>query len=405
MVGRALALALLCCAGPLAAQHEHAVGAPLVTKARDAMRAKPALSIGAAVSPAGQLWIVGLDHERRLFVQTGGGAGQRWSEPRLLDIGSDTVAADGENRPKIAFGPDNRAVISYTQPLAKPYTGEIRMLRSEDGGASFSPPFTVHRDRQVITHRFEAIAFDARGVLHTVWIDKRDQAQATRDAGGDSKRGGYRGAAIYRNESRDGGRSFGPDLKVADHSCECCRVALAPTPEGGVAAMWRHVFAPNIRDHAFAILGGTVANPVRASVDDWKLDACPHHGPGLAPAAHGGYHAVWFGERAGRAAVRYGQLAADGRPQDAARELPDARAEHADVLAAGERVAIAWRSFDGERMRLRAWLSTDGGANFTLRELASSSEENDHPRLLATPAGMRVLWRTAKEIHVLPIQP
>jgi hypothetical protein len=103
--------------------------------------------------------------------------------------------------------------------------------------------------------------------------------------------------------------------------------------------------------------------------------------------------------------VRYGQLAADGRPQDAARELPDARAEHADVLAAGERVAIAWRSFDGERMRLRAWLSTDGGANFTLRELASSSEENDHPRLLATPAGMRVLWRTAKEIHVLPIQP
>ena len=144
MVGRALALALLCCAGPLAAQHEHAVGAPLVTKARDAMRAKPALSIGAAVSPAGQLWIVGLDHERRLFVQTGGGAGQRWSEPRLLDIGSDTVAADGENRPKIAFGPDNRAVISYTQPLAKPYTGEIRMLRSEDGGTSFSPPFSAH---------------------------------------------------------------------------------------------------------------------------------------------------------------------------------------------------------------------------------------------------------------------
>jgi hypothetical protein len=279
------------------------------------------------------------------------------------------------------------------------------MLRSEDGGASFSPPFTVHQDRQVITHRFESLAFDARGVLHTVWIDKRDQVQAAREAGGEGRRGDYRGAAIYRNESRDAGRSFGPDLKLADHSCECCRIALAPTPDGGIAAMWRHVFAPNIRDHAFAVLGDAAAHPVRASADDWKLDACPHHGPGLAPAAGGGYHAVWFGEKAGRAAVRYGRLAADGQPRGEVRELPDTRAEHADVLATGPRVAIAWRSFDGERTRLRAWLSADDGTSFIQRELASSNDENDHPRLLATPAGMRVLWRTAKEIHVLPIDP
>ncbi len=401
---RALAIALLLCVGPLAAQ-EHPGGAAHGARSKESPRARPALAVSTATSPDGRLWVVGLDRDGRLFVQTSGDTGDSWTAPRVLDIGSDKVSADGENRPKIAFGPDRRVVISYTQPLAKPYTGEIRMLRSEDGGANFSAPFTVHRDRQVITHRFESLAFDARGVLHTVWIDKRDQAQAARDAGGDGKRGGYRGAAIYRNESRDGGRSFGPDLKVADHSCECCRIALTPTAEGGVAAMWRHVFAPNIRDHAFAVLGDTVANPVRASFDDWKLDACPHHGPGLAPAAGGGYHAVWFGEKAGRAAVRYGRLAADGHPRGAARELPDARAEHADVLAAGRTVAVVWRSFDGERTRLRAWLSNDDGASFSQRELASSNEENDHPRLLATPAGMRVLWRTAKEIHVLPLQP
>ncbi len=401
---RALAIALLLCVGPLAAQ-EHPGGAAHGARSKESPRARPALAVSTATSPDGRLWVVGLDRDGRLFVQTSGDTGDSWTAPRVLDIGSDKVSADGENRPKIAFGPDRRVVISYTQPLPKPYTGEIRMLRSEDGGANFSAPFTVHRDRQVITHRFESLAFDARGVLHTVWIDKRDQAQAARDAGGDGKRGGYRGAAIYRNESRDGGRSFGPDLKLADHSCECCRIALTPTAEGGVAAMWRHVFAPNIRDHAFAVLGDTVANPVRASFDDWKLDACPHHGPGLAPAAGGGYHAVWFGEKAGRAAVRYGRLAADGHPRGAARELPDARAEHADVLAAGRTVAVVWRSFDGERTRLRAWLSNDDGASFSQRELASSNEENDHPRLLATPAGMRVLWRTAKEIHVLPLQP
>jgi hypothetical protein len=50
-------------------------------------------------------------------------------------------------------------------------------------------------------------------------------------------------------------------------------------------------------------------------------------------------------------------------------------------------------------------VSADDGASFILRELAASKEENDHPRMLATPAGIRVLWRTAKEIHVLPILP
>lgn len=364
-------------------------------------RTKAGLSIGAAVSPAGELWLVGLNSENRLFTRTSGDLGLNWREARLLDTGNDRIAADGENRPKIAFGPDQHVVISYTQPLAKPYTGEIRMLRSADGGKTFSAPFTVHRDRQVITHRFESLAFDRKGVLHVVWIDKRDQVAAGR---GDGKGGAYRGAAIYRNESHDGGASFGPDIRLADHSCECCRIALAPTPDGGVAAMWRHVFAPNVRDHAFAILGES-PSPVRASFDDWKIDACPHHGPGLAAAAQGGYHAVWFGDKAGRAAVRYGRLSATGTAVGDARELPDPRAEHADVATQGPLLAIVWRSYDGVQTRLKAWVSADDGAHFSERDLAASAEENDHPRMLATPAGLRVLWRTASEIHALPILP
>ncbi len=397
MVGRLLALTLLAWAAGAAAQHEH--GDPAKAAAKASLRAKSGLAVGAALSPAGQLWVVGLDREARLFVRTSEDFGQHWNESRLLDIGGDKVAADGENRPKIAFGAQGEVVISYTQPLAKPYTGEIRMLRSDDGGRSFSAPRTVHADRQVITHRFESLAFDRDGVLHAVWIDKRDQVLAR------NKGGAYRGAAIYRNESRDGGRSFGPDIKLADHSCECCRIALAPTPEGGVAAMWRHVFAPNIRDHAFGVLGVAPAAPVRASYDEWKLDACPHHGPGLAPAPGGGFHAVWFGEKAGRTAVRYGRLTAAGSPVGDVRELPDPRAEHADVASAGPWVAVVWRSFDGTQTRLRAWLSGDEGGHFVLRELAASTEENDHPRLLADADGIHVLWRTAKEIHVLPVLP
>ena len=393
------------------AQHEHG--------AAGARKRPAALAMGAAVAPSGELWIVALDAQQKLFVQNSPDQGRSWSAPRVLDTGSDKVVADGENRPKLAFGPRGWAVITYTEPLARPYTGQIRMLRSDDGGRSFSAPFTVHRDRQVITHRFESVAFDAKGTLHTLWIDKRDleaqiaAAPAPAEAGSGAGRGGraarpkvdYRGAAIYRNESTDGGRSFGPDLKLADHSCECCRIALAPSPDGGLVALWRHVFAPNERDHGFAPLGVAAAQPVRATFDRWALDACPHHGPGLTPAATGGYHAVWFGDRAGQMRVRYGRLAADGTPQGEVRVLPDERAEHAAVLGVGEQVAIVWRSFDGQATRWRAWLSKDDGRSFRLQELGSTTDDNDHPLLVQQGGKIHALWRTSQGVKVETLQP
>jgi len=397
---------LLSMALPAMAQHHH----------DPTQRRPPPLAIGAAFSPAGELWIVGLDAQQHLFVQTSADAGRHWSEPRPIAIGKDKVSADGENRPKLAFGPNSYAVISYTEPLDKPYTGRIRMLRSNDDGRTFSPPFTVHRDRQIITHRFEAIAFDARGLLHTLWIDKRDLEAQLKSAATTSKPdtskqhsktpSAYRGAAIYRNESSDGGLSFGPDIKLADHSCECCRIALAPSPDGGLAALWRHVFAPNERDHAFALLSGPPPlEPMRASFDHWAVDACPHHGPGLAPAAAGGYHAVWFGDRAGVAQVRYGQLNADGSVRGQVRPLPDERAEHAAIQSAGAKVVIAWRSFDGQVTHWRAWVSSDDGVSFAVKELGQSADDNDHPLLVKRGEQIFALWRTSQGVRVEPIAP
>ncbi len=371
--------------------------AAMPAAAQHAGHAKSQLATGAAFAPDGSLWVTAVDHGL-LFLQQRGTDG-RWRERRVIDIGGETVATNGDNRPKIAFGQSGQVVISYTRPLAKPYTGEIRMLRSDDGGASFSAPYTVHQDRQVITHRFESILFDARGDLYTFWIDKRDAERAWAAQGGDMS--AYEGAAIYYNVSTDGGRSFSDDTRLADYSCECCRIALVAEPQQGVSALWRHVFAGSVRDHAFARVGS--AQPValqRASDDRWVLKACPHHGPGLARDPGGGYHAVWFGERDGRQRVRYARLDKQGRPQRKVIELPDAKADHADVAVAGARVTIVWRSFDGERTHLRAWLSHDGGRRFRLRELAASPLENDHPRLVAQGDRIAVVWRTEDAIHV-----
>ena len=233
--------------------------------AQHARHQRPQLATGAAIAPDGRLWVVGLNAQAQLFVQsTPLGGTLQWSPARILDTGKDPIAADGESRPKIAFGPQGWAVISYTMPLAKPYTGFIRMLRSSDGGQTFSAPFTVHQDRQEITHRFESVAFDAQGVLHTLWVDKRDQPPK-----GSAQK--YAGAAIYRNESQDGGQTFGPDTKVADHSCECCRIGLARNPQGQLQATWRHVFENSTRDHAFASVGAPANRITRSTYDNWQI--------------------------------------------------------------------------------------------------------------------------------------
>ena len=365
------------------------------------------LASGVAVSPSGDIWLAGV-FEKRLFIQILREGIARWDEKRFIDNDGEVVSTSGDNWPKIAFGPNGKVIISYTKPLSKPYTGEIRLLRSEDQGVTFTKPYTAHQDRQIITHRFDSIVFDQRGDLYVLWIDKRD-VEAVRKLNSDNTVSvknknpvsEYEGAAIYYNVSGDGGKSFGSDKKVADHSCECCRIAVLSNQGGGISAMWRHVFDGSVRDHAFARLDRYQATSVqRASFDNWVLKVCPHHGPGLARAENKQYHAVWFGEKEGKFAGRYGLLDETGRPIGAVRVLPDERAEHADVISLEKKVVIAWRSFDGMKTSVFAWISDDGGITFHKQLLFVSEGKNDYPRLTSHGNNIFVIWRTESEIHV-----
>ncbi|MFN9748116.1 MAG: hypothetical protein ACK53K_00580 [Burkholderiales bacterium] len=390
----------LCSALPSQAAHS---SSPSPTAHATPPTTRPQLATGATFDREGRLWVVGVNEQGRLFTQySNPDQIKALTPPRVLDQVHDTIAADGENHPKIAFGPHHWAVISYTKPLSKPYTGFIRMVRSTDAGQSFSAPFTLHQDQQEIAHRFESVIFDSEGTLHSLWIDKRDQIHLA----GQEK---YRGAAVYRNTSNDGGVTFSPDTKVADHSCECCRISLIAN-EQGVHALWRHVFDNNIRDHAFATLHAqSVPSITRATQDDWQINACPHHGPGLASAQNRGFHAVWFGiRRVGKenqAAVRYGQLHPDGHPiPESLQTLPDPRAEHADVAAIGELVVIAWRSTEGHTSTLKAWVSSDGGKSFKLHTLGTAVGANDHPRLAQSNSRIALVWRTLNGLQIHEIR-
>lgn len=382
-------LVLALAGGQALAQGHHHAG-------RDA-----SLGTSAAVDPQGRLWIARTEAAPQgayVVLQSSADLGKTWSSPQRVQQTPETIEAAGESAPKIAFGPAGQVYVSYTHPLGKPYTGEIRFARSTDGGKSFSAPATVHAHRELMTHRFDSLLVDRSGRVYVAWIDKRD-AEAAR-----ARKQDYAGAAVYYAVSDDAGASFKGDYKLADHSCECCRIALVLDPSGTPVAMYRAVYGKNVRDHAIATLGadGKPGTPQRATFDDWHIDACPHHGPGLAFGPDGTRHQVWFDVTKEQGGVFYASAPPSGKLGKPVRLGTD-QAEHADVAVDGARVAVVWKQFDGEATSILLRLSRDGGKTWKERTLARTAGNSDHPHLLRTPSGIVLVWRTQDEgVRVLP---
>jgi hypothetical protein len=372
------------------AQHAHGDGMA------SAKPGKAELGTSAAVDADGRLWIVGKEADQSghyVVLQSSRDMGKTWSAPKRAQREPESaISADGENRPKIVFGTKGEIYITYTKPLTKPYTANIRFIRSTDGGNTFSAPITVHANRDVITHRFESMIVDKAGRIYVAWIDKRDLEAAA------ARKEKYSGAALYYAVSDDGGASFRGDYKIADHSCECCRIALALNPAGKPVALWRHVFAPNARDHALVELSadGKAGALARATFDDWRVDACPHQGPSLAYAADGTRHQAWFTGKEDTGGVFYAAADASGalkKPMRLGSEL----AAHADLAVRGKTVALAWKQFDGTSTAILGKLSDDGGLTWRDREFASTQGASDQPRLLNAGSAILLVWRTQNE--------
>ena len=356
----------------------------------------PGLGASAAFDAHGRLWVVdAADGHVRL--RHSDDLGKTLSAPVDVNAVAEPIYDEGENRPKIEFGPKGELYVSWSQPRAKPWTGFVRFARSPDGGAHFAAPVTVHHDRAEITHRFDALAVDGHGRVVIAWIDKRD-LEAAQVQGRP-----YPGAAVYYSWSDDGGRSFMPERKLMDHSCECCRIALARTPQGRVAAFFRGVYGADVRDHAFDLLptDGKAAHPARATFDDWRIAACPHHGPGLAVAADGVRHAVWYAAGHGPA-VWYGQLD-PGHPPRHVLKLGGPGASHADVAVQGNTVWVAWNQVDASGYALMLRASGDGGLHFGApHAIATSAAAVGSPQLLLRQGRAYVAWNTAAGFRLIP---
>lgn len=340
----------------------------------------------------GRLWLA-WPNDGHVFVNSTADAGETFSSPVKINQQPQSIDNNGENRPKLAIGPQGDIYLTYTIHAKQKYTGDVFFSRSLDGGKTFQNSHSINDGKTKSSLRFESLGVSDDGEITITWLDKRDlfQAKATKTP--------YSGSAIYYVMSKDRGASFTANTLLAHHTCECCRIAM--DMEGGQrpVIIWRHLF-DGVRDHAVVRFNndGTPGDVGRHSIDDWAIESCPHHGPSLSIDAEGVYHTTWFTAGEVRQGPFYARSMDNGNTFDSIIEIgaDGAQAEHPFTLAEDGVVYVAWKDFDGERTRFRLMTSKNGGATWgTDRVIATSVDKSDHPLLVGHEGRVYATWRTA----------
>jgi hypothetical protein len=384
----ALSLAFVAVAGVAAAQHDHHAD-PTKAFAADA---KEAFTATPAFAPDGTLWVArgGAD---RVIVAKSIDLGKTFSTS--VSVTADPINIDWgpDSRPQIAIDKSGAIVVTYAIFQDKRFNGRVYATRSTDGGGSFAPPVPITPDST--SQRFQTVGIDPDGRVFAAWLDKRNAA-ATIAAGKP-----YPGAALAYAWADEGVR-FGNTQLAFDNTCECCRLGLAFAGPGRPAIIFRNVFEGSVRDHGVVTFAGpTMPGALRrVSDDNWKIEACPHHGPSLAVAADGSYHAAWFTDGTTRKGLFYARAESETAPFGAPRALssPERQPARPYLLAAGNAIHLVWKEFDGEKSTVRWQVSHDSGRRWSEpRTVAETDDASDHPLLAARGPQVFLSWLTSKE--------
>ena len=365
------------------------------------MPQKSTLAISVAFDSAGTLWRASV-HDGFVQVDKSSDLGKTFSKPVKVNQTAQKVAADGEARPKIAASPEGNIYLTWTEALSKPFTGYIWFVRSLDNGKTFEKPYIVHQDRAEITHRFDALNLAPNGNITVIWVDKRD-LEAAKKSG---KK--YDGAAIYYAVSIDKGTSFKAEQKLADSTCECCRIVTTNKPDGTTVALWRHVFEGSERDHMVTEIPALEANnhatPRRATFGHWVIDGCPHHGAAIASGGEGkdwwGYHMAYFDGNDKKPGLYYSRMDGVTWASSPPKKFGDnaKQAGHPAILSLGENVWLVWREIKDGKSSILGMFSEDGGKNWNdVKTLANVSDKVDYPILIPHKTIAYLVWNTQQK--------
>jgi len=302
---------------------------------------------------------------------------------KSLDVGSDA-------RPQIVSDNKGNVFLAYAFFKDSNWNAQINTARSTDGGNTFTAPTSLVQDGS--SQRFPSVLIRPDDSIFISWIDKRLVAAA--------KQGGAKrlGGSIAYAFSSDGGKTFQAERFANESSCECCRIGASLDPQNQTVIVYRAIFPGGIRDQASQVIGAKGVEPIRrVSDDDWKTDACPHHGPSITVSGTGTFHVAWYTQGSKRSGVFYANSSNQGlrysKPSRVGAE--GANVSRPYLLAVGQQVWMVWKEFDGTHSLVYLKQSVDDGKTWGIPQMISkTSGYSDHPLLVNQGNTVFLSWLT-----------
>jgi hypothetical protein len=367
---------------------------------------KPAACVGAGLECANAATPFITSEGKLLLAWTAGGKvlvaqssdlGRSFSEPLVVAEHGKSLDAGGDARPQIVSDSMNNIFLAYAFFKDSNWNAQVNMVRSSDGGITFGRPQSIVSDAS--SQRFPSLAITPSGFLFLSWIDKRLVAAAKNS--GEKRLGG----SIAYAFSNDFGKTFQPEKIANENSCECCRIGASADPKGGVAIIYRAIFPGGVRDHAVQRISESNLGKIhRVSHDEWKTDACPHHGPSIAISQSGKIHAAWFTQGKARQGVFYARSGNDGVNFSSPMRVAgtDDNISRPYLLAIGKSVWLVWKSFDGEKNSIYLRSSNDDGVTWSSPQVVvSAGGYSDHPLLVRHNDEVFLSWLTRNDGYQL----
>lgn len=273
------------------------------------------------VAPDGTLvlsWIESAGKRHTLRLATRAPGASDWSTPITVASGDDWFV-NWADTPHVAMTADGALWSHWLQKsAAATYAYDVALVRSADGGRTWTKPVLVNTDGTPTEHGFVSLWVAGPERVGVAWLDGRHTAEGTDEAQGSSDahagHGGHgdgtaeAGTTPAEGDVRASGgaaqavalpapatpmmtlRTAHFDARLQRHdeqpldlsTCDCCQTD-ATVLDGRTLLAYRDRTEGEIRDIFVARHDGQRwLAPVRVHADEWRMPACPVNGPALA---------------------------------------------------------------------------------------------------------------------------
>ena len=334
-----------------------------------------------------------------IFVAVSRDGGNHFDAAVQVNAVAGDARISGEIAPRVAIRNGVDAATPEIAVLwnAKHNGSAIRLARSRDGGRSFAAAHTLQSDTATGDRGWGAMALDAKGDAHAIWLDHRGMADRVKSSGHTGEHDGVamsQKSALYY-ASASGGRVR--EQSLFPGVCYCCKTAMAIAPDGTIYTAWRHVFDGNFRDIAFAVSRdrGTSFSPMtRVHQDGWSINGCPDDGPAMAVDRSGTVHLVWPTVIQETGVIHYA-TSRDGQSFSKPVQVPTfatSKASHPQVAVDGAgRVFIGWDEVRSG-VRSASLIAIGQGTGPRFGDPVRLGAATSYPVMTAVDHGLMAAW-------------